>query len=99
MDKRMTNSLDYLDSVETCHAYIRELQQRIEHLEIEVKLNLLRGDRPYKVLGFHCARGLSRDDGFGVYANFCCCPWRWPTAGSRSMTRSATRWQRLRMAC
>jgi hypothetical protein len=70
MDKKITGGLEHLDTVEACHAYIRDLQQRLEHLELEAELNPIRGDRPYKVLGFHCASMLSRDDGFGVYAEF-----------------------------
>lgn len=49
---------------------IRDLQRRIEQLELAVALNAIRGDRPYKVLGYHRARMLSRDDSFGVYAEF-----------------------------
>ena len=70
MDKKITGSLEHLDTVEACHAYIRDLQQRLAHLELEAELNPIRGDRPYKVLGCHRARMLSRDDGLGVYAEF-----------------------------
>ena len=70
MDKRFSDSLDHLDTVEACHKHIQSLQRKIERLEIAAELNPIRGDRPYKVLGYHRARMLSRDDGFGVYAEF-----------------------------
>lgn len=70
MDKRIFDGLDHLDSVEVCHAHIRTLQRRIEQLELAAELNPIRGDRPYKALGYHRAKMLSRDDRFGVYAEF-----------------------------
>jgi hypothetical protein len=74
MDKGISESPDHLDTVESCHSHIQALLARIERLELAAELNPVRGDRPYKVLGFHCARGLSRDDGFGVYAEFLALP-------------------------
>ena len=70
MNKRVTDRLHRLDTIEACHAHIRRLQRRVDRLELIAEASPIRGDRPYKVLGYHRARMHSKDDGFGVYAEF-----------------------------
>lgn len=61
---------DHFATLDACHAHIRHLRHHIEQLELAAELNPIRGDRPYKVLGYHRAKVLSRDHDPAVYAEF-----------------------------